>query len=421
MRSRFAGVMALTIGLAACQTDGSNPTGAGPMNAAATQEDLFTLVANPALNNSQQTFLANIRGRASSAEVHVARLAGTPGQLLRQGRAVRFVLAPGQHVTAVGAQVEQRAANDLSWAGDLQGQRGDVQLVLTSVGVTASIRVAETLYRIEPLGGGLHAVTRIDEAGFPAEHPAEHEAGALDVPPFAPFRPNASLSASATALTTETVLVAYTAAAASATADIAGLIQLAFDETNKSYSNSGVNVTLSKVYVAQVSYNESSRSFSQHVNALQSTTDGIMDIVHSWRNTYKADIVKLIVNDSEACGMAAAIKATASSAFAVTHYSCATGYYSFGHEIGHLQGARHDRYVDSSNTPYQYGHGYVDPNKTWRTIMAYGNNCGNCKRVQYWSNPNVKYPATGQAMGTTTYEHNARVLNETAATVAAFR
>ena len=421
MKMRFVGVLTLSAALAACQGDGPEPTGASPMNAAAVQEDLLALVANPALNSTQQSFLTQIRGRASSAEVHVARMAGTPAQALQQGKPIRLSLAPGRQVVALGEDVEQRGANDLSWGGSLQGEHGSVQLVLTSIGVTASVRTGETLYRIEPLGGGLHAVTRINQAGFPSEHSPENPAGALSVPAAASLNGSPLFSASTSANTVVTVMVAYTAAAASATADIGGLIQLAFDETNKSYANSSVTITLSKVYVAQVSYSESGRSFSQHVNALKSTTDGIMDIVHSWRNTYAADVVKLIVNDSEACGIAAAIKATATSAFAVTHYSCATGYYSFGHEIGHLQGARHDRYVDSSTTPYAYGHGYVDPNKKWRTIMAYGNNCSNCTRVQYWSNPYVSYPSTGQAMGTTTYENNARVLNETRTTVAAFR
>ncbi len=117
--------------------------------------------------------------------------------------------------------------------------------------------------------------------------------------------------------------------------------------------------------------------------------------------------------------MAAAIKATATSAFAAAHYTCITGYYSFGHEVGHLQGARHDRYVDSSTSPYPYGHGFIPASKSWRTIMAYGNNCSNCTRIQYWSNPLKTYG--GVAMGTAAYEDNARVLNETRGTVAGFR
>jgi len=227
--------------------------------------------------------------------------------------------------------------------------------------------------------------------------------------------------------TTIDVLVVYTPAVTAAITDVAGLIQLAIDETNTSYSNSGVNATLRSVYSSEVSYSEAGRTYQQHVAALQSPSDGIMDIVHTWRNQYSADVVVLLVNDAAFCGLASRILASQTTAFAAVYWDCATGYYSFAHEIGHLQGARHDRFVDATNTPFAYGHGYVDPtNFNWRTIMAYRDACvasagHDCTRVQYWSNPGVTFPPTGQAMGTTTYEHDARVLDETKITIANFR
>ena len=424
MRARLALFLAASLGLAACQGDDLAPSAAPSMSANA-QENLFTLVPDQALDNVQQGRLATIRGRASTAEVHLARLASAPGQMMRQGAALRVPVAPGKQVVAVGERVQQRAANDISWAGAMRGGDGWVQMVLGAEGVTGTVTVGFTSYSIEPLGNGLHAVSRIDQSGFPSEHTPDNPSGVLDTPP-----PAGPLSARApgdgtvgtTALTTINVLVVYTASAAAATASVGNLIQLAVDETNTSYLNSGININMVRVHSAQVTYNESGRSFSQHVSALRSTTDGLMDNVHTLRNTYGADVVVLVVNDSEACGQAAVINATTSSnAFAVAHYSCITGYYSFGHEIGHLQGARHDRFVDGTLTPYQYGHGFIPSTKNWRTVMAYGNNCSNCTRIQWWSNPAVTYPATGQVMGTTTYENNARVLNETAVRIAGFR
>ncbi|MEM6822264.1 MAG: M12 family metallo-peptidase, partial [Verrucomicrobiota bacterium] len=99
------------------------------------------------------------------------------------------------------------------------------------------------------------------------------------------------------------------------------------------------------------------------------------------------------------------------------HHNCATGYYSFGHEIGHLFGARHDRYVDNETTPFPYGHGFLNGNQ-WRTIMGYGNGCDSCQRRNYWSNPDVKLG--GVATGTDDHENNARVLREEAKRIAAF-
>ncbi|HEY7766766.1 M12 family metallo-peptidase, partial [Longimicrobium sp.] len=424
--ARFALVLAASAGLAACQGDQINPSASSSMSAAEAQENLLTLAPGAALSAAQQSQLASIRGRASTAEVHLARIAAAPGRMLGQGAAVRLAVAPGLNVVAVGERVQQRAAEDISWAGPVRGEHGWVQMVFMDGGVAATVTVGRTQYSIESLGNGLHAVSRIDQSGFPSEHTPDNPSGALSSSLDAAISGIREARSSGgdvgiAALTQINVLVAYTASAATAAGTIGSKIQLAVDETNQSYVNSGININMVRVHTVQVTYNESNRSFSQHVSALQGTTDGLMDNVHTLRNTYAADVVALVVNDSEACGQAAAIKATASSAFMAAHYTCITGYYSFGHEIGHLQGARHDRFVDGSTSPYAYGHGFIPASKSWRTVMAYGNNCSNCTRIQWWSSPLKTYPPTGQVMGTAQYEDNARVLNLTAATVAAFR
>jgi peptidyl-Asp metalloendopeptidase len=427
MKARLTWLLALSVSLAACQGDRIDPSATTAMNAAAGQQDLLTLVPGQALNAVQQGRLATIRGRASTAEVHLARIAAAPGQMMKQGSVLRIPVAPGVQVVATGERVEQRAANDISWSGPVRGAHGLVQAVLDGEGVTATVTVGRESYSIEPLGGGIHAVSRLDQNGFPPEHPAENPSGALSdvigaaADGFLAARKPGTGDVSTMALTTINVMVVYTASAASAAGNIASKIQLAVDETNQSYVNSGINITMNRVYTGQITYSETGRSFSTHVNYLKGTTDGQMDNVHSLRNTYAADVVVLVVNDSEACGIAAGIGSTAASAFAVAHYSCITGYYSFGHEVGHLQGARHDRYVDGTLSPYQYGHGFIPSTKNWRTVMAYGNNCGNCTRIQWWSNPLKTYPATGQVMGTATYEDNARVLNLTAPSIALYR
>ncbi len=429
MKAQIALVLAASLGLAACQSDEVTPPASPSMSAAAAQEKFLTVVPEQALDNAKSNLLAKIKGRSTTAEVHLARIAaGTHGKSLEQGGVLHIGLAPGVQVTVVGEKATRRSDEDVSWSGPIRGGQGWVQMVYADGGVTATVRLGEsTVYSIEPLGDGLHAITKIDQHGYPSEHTADNPSGALAaVIEDAATRGNkpgtgtggTEGTVGTQALSTQNVLVVYTASAAAATANISSLIQLAVDETNQSYVNSGININMVRVNTAAVTYSETG-TFSQHISRLQGTSDGYMDNIHTLRNTYGADIVLLVVNDSEACGIAAAIKATATSAFAVAHYSCITGYYSFGHEIGHLQGARHDRYVDSSTSPYAYGHGYIPASKTWRTVMAYGNNCANCTRIQWWSNPLKTYG--GVAMGTAAYEDNARVLNLTASTVAAFR
>jgi len=150
--------------------------------------------------------------------------------------------------------------------------------------------------------------------------------------------------------------------------------------------------------------------------------------VAALRNTYGADLVSFIIEGTQFCGIAWLMQTVsptfAANAYSVTARTCATGYYSFAHEIGHNMGARHDWFVDpTNNSPYSYNHGFVATNKTWRTIMAYGNDCGNCTRVNRWSNPSLLYNGapTGVPEGQFHAADNHRTLNNTALTVANFR
>ncbi|MDP1603018.1 MAG: zinc-dependent metalloprotease family protein, partial [Legionella sp.] len=181
------------------------------------------------------------------------------------------------------------------------------------------------------------------------------------------------------------------------------------------------------VHAAQVAYTESGK-WEDDLSRLKETGDGFMDVVHTLRDEYSADVVVLLRDDPAltSCGIAY-IAATATSAFAVVAWDCAVSNFSFAHEIGHLQGARHDRVADPVNGPnYTYNHGHVDLTLRKRTIMAYNSGCGAtyptyCDRLGYWSNPDVPYPGSFRPTGSVTYENNAKVLNNTAYTVANFR
>lgn len=433
-RPWLASILALLVSLTACSDRvplGVNGPGDGARTRVAAQDDLFTLVSDAPLTRDQSGHLAEVRTRHTTAQVHVARLSGEPGRLLGQGRAVILTLAPDKRYVALGKHVAKRGDSNVSWSGPLQGVTGWTDLVLTDKGVTGVIQADQETYSIQPLGGGLHAIARVDRTKLPPAHPPRLLDGAEVVEPIEPLtgalalalaQSPASLVAQASTDNPSgiwwDVLVVYTPSVAAAYYDISGLIQLAMDQTNQSYVNSNVYARVGLAGSRQVNYSESGRSYSQHLSALQSIGDGLMDEVPALRNSTVADVVVLLVNDGEACGQAAAILASRTNAYAAVHHSCiGTNTYTFQHEIGHLQGARHDRYVDGSSTPYQYGHGFVAPTGTWRTIMAYGNACGNCAPVNYWSNPNITYPPTGQAMGTVTSEDNARVLNNTARTI----
>ncbi|MFL6193504.1 MAG: M12 family metallo-peptidase [Thermoanaerobaculia bacterium] len=283
-----------------------------------------------------------------------------------------------------------------------------VTLVRDGGMITGNVHYNGAWYQIRPLRSGGHALVEVNLAAMPPDHPAEYNRLPVIPMPARPVKVNTVIR----------VLVNYTSAAAAASGNIGSLITLAVAESNTGYANSGVAITLQLAASGQVSYTESG-SFSTDLSRYRGTADGFMDSIHTTRNSSLADVGVLLINNSSSCGLASGIGSTASTAFATAYWGCATGYYSFAHEIGHLQSARHDPLNDPTTTPYAWGHGYqYTGSPKWRTIMAY--DCsGGCPRLNYWSNPNNLY--NGVPMGTTTKNHNARVLNDTRATVAAFR
>jgi hypothetical protein len=335
-------------------------------------------------------------------------------------------LGPGLDLKAYRTDSFRSASGNLVWSGviadpgtvripfsaaDLQFDAlNQVVIVRSGNQLTGNVHYNGDWYKIRPLRTGGHAIVRVNPALMPPDHPAEY--ARLRTIPM-PARPSQDKVNS-----TIRVMVHYTPSAASASGNISSLIDLAITESNQGYANSGVGITMQLATKAQVTYTESG-SFSTDLSRYRGTSDGFMDSIHTTRNSVAADVGLLVINNASSCGLASSIGSTASTAFATAHWDCITGYYSFAHEIGHLLSARHDPATDPTNTPYAYGHGYqYNGSPKWRTIMAYA--CtGGCPRLNYWSNPNVLY--NGHPMGTTSTNDNARVLNNTRATVAAFR
>lgn len=283
-----------------------------------------------------------------------------------------------------------------------------VLLVRDGDTITGNVHVNAEWYKIRPLKTGAHAIVLVDPGSMPPDHPAAYKNLPVIKMPVKPLQVQAD--------TPIRVMVHYTPSAAAASGNISSLIDLAVAESNQGYTNSGVLIDLFLATKAQVSYTESG-SFSTDLSRYRGTADGYMDSIHTTRNSVAADVGVLLINNASSCGLASSIGSTASTAFATAHWDCATGYYSFAHEIGHLQSARHDPATDPTTTPYAYGHGYRNGN-SWRTIMAYDCSAG-CPRLNYWSNPNKLYG--GVPMGTASTSDNTRVLNNTRGTVSAFR
>ncbi len=343
--------------------------------------------------------------------------------------------AQGSKVFWYGRTVDEGLPVSLMWAPDGR--------------FAGTLKHGSKEYVIKTAEGGLHIVIAMEDDMMPPEHPdsaafrphaplpgaprdttiridrtGEDRRNLEDAPENMAAAPATPELVAPALLNTSrpieiTVLFAYTPAAASHYRDIRmELIDLAVEQGNQSFRSSGIgNVRLAVAGTYQVDYDEGQGGIFDHLWNLADRNDGHMDEIHQVRDKMRADVVVLIVDSPDACGLATRVNADADEAFAVVHHICAMTSYSIPHEIGHLLGGRHDRAIDDTSRPFPFGHGFVNGSK-WRTIMAYKSSCNGCPRLPIWSNPNILIE--GEPAGDT-LTYDARVVSEQAARVAAFR
>ncbi|KAI9009285.1 Metallo-peptidase family M12B Reprolysin-like-domain-containing protein [Hyaloraphidium curvatum] len=334
----------------------------------------------------------------------------------------------GRRVVAVKDRSEtDPSTGAVSYFGTVAGEpMSSVVFVAEQDGrVAGTVRTMNKSYTVLPQDDTIHSVAELDVRAFPAEaHPQVPKA---DLPPV-PARFWTERRLAARQVATIDILVVYTPQvrmAVGGTANIEARIRLAVAETNQAYANSRINMVMRLAYMQEINY--VANDMGQDLDRLTAVSDGYMDEVHILRNNYGADVVSLWTSVGAYCGigwlMGTPSLDFAGWAFNVVHYSCATGYFTFGHEIGHNMGANHDRANSGGGGgSYPYSYGYQEPSGLWRTIMAY--DCPNgCTRLQYFSNPEVTY--NGRAMGVDSTLANsadvARTFNNHAQIMAAWR
>lgn len=379
-----------------------------------------------------------------------SRLVAVNLDLLRGtgGAAVLRLPLADDRVLEVRREALQTPSGGPVWTGRVAGASVG-QVVLAQVGEAMAGNIvlsAGERYHLRYAGKGLHRLERVDQSRFPEE-----------APPVVPSASELALAATEGAVdpaarpaTTDAddcgridVLVVYDAAARQAAGGADAMlaeINLGVAETNQAYANSGITQRVSLVHAAEAAVAIGASANSALTNLKADAG------VAALRNSYGADLVSYWVAALPgACGIGYKMNSV-STAFAPFGYSvvdrdCATGYYSFGHEMGHNMGADHDWFVAAGTSPSSTAHDVVNVAARWRTIMAYNDLCQaqtpavNCTRLPYFSNPGVSIGGalTGFAAGTGTActvgntgnpncdADNHAVLNGSACAVAGFR
>ncbi len=369
---------------------------------------------------------------AKPSQAENLQFAGAPTDLI--GSRVRLPFREGTHITLVRTGTTALKDGSVTWRGVVEetGERA-VLMLWSNALLTGYFAYKGTVFTVESLGGGVHAYAETDRNKLPADHPPPAPArdsapmpspNASPAPRPAPPEPAVApfVDADRKALEAKSItidlMVLYTGNAAKRyIRDPADLLALAIEETNETFRNSGLgNISLRLVHSQLIDYDASTEDQFTHLYTMVDGLGPFKD-VKKLRDEKRADIVGLIIDNPKGCGLSTRVGPERDEAFFVVHHSCAAVTMSIAHEIGHILGARHDRFVDESNVPFAYGHGYVNGSK-WRDIMGYKEGCGGCPRIPFWSNPRIMYK--GEPTGTPAAD-NARVILELAERVSKFR
>ena len=308
--------------------------------------------------------------------------------------------------TGIVEHVEPTASGHTLW-GKLDGVGlGTMTLVVNGSVVVGTVRTPDAVYSIRTAGDGKYVIRQIDESSLPPlGEPIETPLSPRNTPQQSDDVPPDDGSVI-------DVLVVYTPLAKhreGGRAAIEALIDLFVAETNQAYANSGVIHRIKLVLREEVDYIEDGHTIID-LERLRNGSDGYLDHVHERRDMYAADLVHIVVGESDYGGRAQFNSGDSSSydeafGFGLTNYRC--GGLCFAHELGHNMGLQHDRHaLGVPRTGSHYG--YVNQqmfepgapvSARWRTIMAYGNQCveTGCPEVSYFSNPEKTY--NGDPMG----------------------
>jgi hypothetical protein len=323
-------------------------------------------------------------------------------------------LFDGKTYAAKHYQTETRAMDDYTWRGRISEGKFEGDVILTfKKGYVAGLIYApfNQVYEIVPKGEK-QILIELDQELFP-ECAGDVKDGDSNIKPNS--KPENAVATTDSGDRIDVLVLYTTPVKTSLGGDAQAQVfaQSAIDISNTTYLNSKIRLRLRLANAQETAIAETGSLGTELPVVRGDATTAAL------RDQYKADLVSMISNSSDNCGIGYLMgSASPLNGFTVTSRTCAVGNLSFPHELGHNMGSQHNP-ENGSNPTYPYGFGHY-VNGVFRTVMSYVDPCtSGCTRRPYFSNPEILF--SGFPTGIDNARDNARSINNTADTIANYR
>ncbi len=398
------------------------------------------ITKTPDVADSDAAFTATLDEiRAFAATLEVQEVSIDPNAVTLEQKTLKFTLID-HAISATKVRSEEVTNPDgtrsIIWYGNLephatvipeipqwQDPLHSITLVKHDQTITGTIRQDQQLYQLRPVGKDRHVVVVLDGTKMPPEKDNFGHPGRMPVNAPTPRAPSEKRLAHTTI---DVMTVVPQKTVADYQGDMLALMQLATALANQSYINSMIGITLRLVAYQVTDYEPNAVFPGLDLIRLKTPNDGFMDDSLSVRDETRADVVIYIYRSapaedgSQSCGQALQYGSTAETAFAMVNHECIANF-TFAHEIGHLQSARHEIDSDPAVAPYPFAHAYrfTAGGNIWHTLVGTQPHPPTSQRLNIWSNPDIRYE--GVPTGDAETADNHRVLELTKDVISGYR
>ncbi len=347
-------------------------------------------------------------------------------------------LGAGHLFKAIRDRTDHYSDQDLVWVGHIDGEPLSRVTLAVRRGVVAGV-----IDRLSDLGKETWVINASPDGRQWIASVAPSPAGCV-LPQNAStdnvgIPVSGSVPATYTSPSVVDLLVVYSPAsrvANSGQANLEAMILAAVSDANSAYRNSGIHLQLNLVHMTEIAHVESPSVTMQDVlGRLANSLDGWYDEVPLLRDTYGADVVTLVSEDTgQSATGTSYIPWILGTVYPDLAYNvCQSGSLFSGvlvHEVAHNMGSAHNREDAGVPGAFPYSYGWrrcANDSLGFRTVMAYScpAGTGSAPPINYFSNPNLSY--LGAPLGVDfaadpdNASDNTRSINEAAPTVATFR